>query len=55
MWHVRGRGVCRILVGNLEGKTPLGRPRRKWEDNIIMDFSRSGIGRLRVRTGGGHL
>jgi hypothetical protein len=26
------------LVGKLEGKRPLGRPRRRWEDNIKMDF-----------------
>ena len=29
-----GRGVHRILVGKPEGKRPLGRPRRRWEDNI---------------------
>ena len=28
------RGVCRVLVGKPEGKRPLGRPRRRWEDNI---------------------
>jgi hypothetical protein len=28
----------RILVGNLEGRRPLGRPRRRWEDNIKMDL-----------------
>jgi hypothetical protein len=28
----------RILVGNLEGKKPLGRPRRRWVDNIKMDL-----------------
>jgi hypothetical protein len=28
------RNACRILVGKLEGKRPLGRPRRKWVDNI---------------------
>jgi hypothetical protein len=28
-----GRGVCRVLVGRPEGKRPLGRPRRRWEDN----------------------
>jgi hypothetical protein len=28
------RGVYRVLVGKPEGKRPLGRPRRKWEDNI---------------------
>jgi hypothetical protein len=31
------RGVHRVLVGNLDGKRPLGRPRRRWEDNIKMD------------------
>jgi hypothetical protein len=29
--------VYKILVGKLEGKRPLGRPRRKWEDNIRID------------------
>ena len=33
-----GRGVHRVLVGKPEGKRPLGRPRRRWEDNIKMDF-----------------
>jgi hypothetical protein len=37
-----GRGVYRVLVGNLEGKRPLGRPRRRWEDNIKMDFQEVG-------------
>ena len=32
------RGVCRVLVGKPEGKRPLGRPRRRWEDNIKMDL-----------------
>jgi hypothetical protein len=32
------RNLCRILVGNLEGKKPLGRPRRRWVDNIKMDL-----------------
>ena len=32
------RGVHRILVGKPEGKRPLGRPRRRWEDNIKMDL-----------------
>ena len=31
-----GRGVYRVLVGKPEGKRPLGRPRRRWEDNIKM-------------------
>jgi len=33
-----GRGVYRVLVGKTEGKSPLGRPRRRWEDNISMDL-----------------
>jgi hypothetical protein len=33
-----GRGVYRVLVGRLEGKRLLGRPRRMWEDNIKMDL-----------------
>jgi len=32
------RCACRVLVGRLEGKRPLGRTRRRWEDNIIMVF-----------------
>jgi hypothetical protein len=32
------RGVYRVLVGRSEGKRPLGRPRRRWEDNIKMDL-----------------
>ena len=32
------RGVYRALVGNPEGKRPLGRPRRRWVDNIRMDL-----------------
>jgi hypothetical protein len=32
------RGVYRVLVGNPQGKRPMGRPRRRWEDNIKMDF-----------------
>ena len=31
------RGACRVLVGQLEGKGPLGRPRRRWEDNVKID------------------
>jgi hypothetical protein len=37
------RGVYRVLVGRLEGKRPLGRPRRRWEDNIKMDLREIGI------------
>ena len=36
------RGVYRVLVGKLEGKRPLGRPRRGWEDNIKMDLQEVG-------------
>jgi len=32
------RGVCRVLVGKAEGKRLLGRPRRRWVDNIRMDL-----------------
>ena len=35
-----GRGVYRVLVG----KRPLGRPRRRWEDNIRMDLQEVGLG-----------
>jgi hypothetical protein len=35
-----GRGVYRVLVGMPEGKRPLGRPRRRWENNIKMDLGR---------------
>jgi hypothetical protein len=40
MWHAWGRrgDVYRVLVGRPEGKRPLGRPRRRWEDNIKMDL-----------------
>jgi hypothetical protein len=36
------RGVYRILVGKLEGKRPLGRPRCRWKDNIRMDLQEVG-------------
>jgi len=36
------RGVYRVLVGRLEGKRPLGRPRRRWEDNIKLDLQEVG-------------
>ena len=38
------RGVHRVLVGKPEGKRPLGRPRRRWEDNIKMDLQEAGRG-----------
>jgi len=39
-----GRGVDRVLVGKPEGKRALGRPRRRWEDNIKMDLQEVGCG-----------
>ena len=55
-----GRGVHRVLVGKPERKRPLGRPRRRWEDNIKMDFRKwegveTGWIWLRIGTGGRHL
>jgi hypothetical protein len=38
------RGVHRVLVGKPEEKRPLGRPRRRWKDNIKMDFQEVGGG-----------
>jgi hypothetical protein len=40
------RGVFRGLLGKLEGKRPLGRPRCRWEDNIKMDLQEVGCGNL---------
>jgi len=55
-------GVYKVLVGKPEGKRPLVKPRRRWEDNIKMDLQEVGcVGIwngsiwLRVGTGGGHL
>jgi hypothetical protein len=50
MWagHVARMGeerkVYKVLVGNPEGKRPLGRPRRRWEDGIRMDRREIGLG-----------
>ena len=38
------RAVYRVLVGKTEGKRPLGRPRRRWEENIKMDLQEAGCG-----------
>ena len=38
------RGVYRVLVGKPKGKRPLGRPGRRWEDNIKMDLQYVGCG-----------
>jgi hypothetical protein len=37
------RNVYRLLVGKLEGKRPLGRPRHRWIDNIKMDLLEIGL------------
>ena len=68
MWAVyvarmggEGRGVYRVLVGKPKGKRPLGRPRRRWEDNMKRYLQEVGCGEwngsswLRIGTGGGHL
>ena len=39
-----GRGVHKVLVGKPEGKRPLGKPRRRWEDNIEIDLEEVGRG-----------
>jgi hypothetical protein len=41
--HGEGRSVYGILVWSPEGKRPLGRSRRRWEDNIKMDLRKMGI------------
>jgi hypothetical protein len=38
------RKVYKVLVGKPEGKRPLGRPRRRWEDGIRMDLGETGLG-----------
>jgi hypothetical protein len=38
------RKVYKVLVGNPEGKSPLGRPRHRWEDGIRMDLRETGLG-----------
>ena len=43
MWRVWG-GVHSVLVGKLEGKRPMGRTRRIWEDNVKMDLQEVGGG-----------
>jgi hypothetical protein len=55
------RGAYRVLVRRLEGKSPLGRPRRGWRGYIKMDLQEvgwralTGLIWLRIVTGGGHL
>jgi hypothetical protein len=43
-WMGEGRGVYWVLVGKPEGKRPLGRPRRRWEDNVKKDIQEVGCG-----------
>ena len=58
---MESRGAYRGLVGKSEGKSPLARPRRRWEDNIKMYLQEVGcrgmdwIELAQDRTGGGHL
>jgi hypothetical protein len=55
------RKVYKVLVGKPEGRRPLGRPRRRWEDGVRMDLREIGLGVwigfdwLRTGTGGGLL
>jgi len=55
------RGIYRVLVGKREGKKPLGKRTRRWEDNIKMDPQEvrcgawTGLIWLRIGSGGGHL
>jgi len=55
------RGIYRGLVGKRDGKRPLERPRRRWEDNIkmyIQEVRCRGVDWIELaqgRTGGGHL
>ena len=52
------RGAYKVLVGKPERKRPLGRPRRRWEDNIKIDLQEVGCGGvdwLRIGAVGGHL
>jgi hypothetical protein len=37
-------GICKVLMGKPEGKIPIGRPRRRWEDTIKMDLQEVGGG-----------
>jgi hypothetical protein len=61
--YVKGkrRGAYWVLVGKHQGKKPLRRPKRRWEDNIKMDLQEvrrgawTGLMWLRIGTVGGHL
>ena len=53
--------MCRVLVGKPEGKSPFGRPRRRWDDDIKMVIQEwdtgawTGSSWFRIGTGGGHM
>jgi len=52
------RWVYRVLVGKLEGKRPMGKPRHRWVDNIRMDVQEVGFGYMgwpRIGLGGGRM
>jgi hypothetical protein len=62
MWHMgEVRGAYNILVGRPEARRPLGRPKRRWGDNIKIDLREIGFGvwigfiSLKIGTGGGLL
>jgi hypothetical protein len=40
--YLRGKKLYKVLLGKLEGKRPLGRPRRRWEDGIKVDLREIG-------------
>jgi hypothetical protein len=44
MWHAWERKVYRALVGKSEGKNPLERPERRWDDRIRLDLTEIGLG-----------
>ena len=47
-----GRSALKVLTGTPTGKRPLGRPRRRWEDNIRMDLEEIGMnGLIRLKIG----
>jgi hypothetical protein len=46
MWHAWERDVYNVLMGKPEGKRPIGRPRRRWENGIRMDLRGIGLGRV---------
>jgi hypothetical protein len=60
-WDGERRDVLRVLVGKPEGKRPMGRTRRRWEDNIKWIFRQwnvgvwTGLSWIRIETGGGNL